>query len=537
MPKYMISSRSKSILALISSAVLGAVAFFIIYPALLNFSYDAWLWTAGPDQIQYYTGWLMYRQADWSWPLGMISNYAYPTGISISYTDSIPLLAIFFKIFAHWLPAVWQYTGIWILSCFILQGIFAYLLLENFFKNKILSLIGSIFFILSPSMLFRMGGHFALAGHWLILAAWWIFFSQKKLSWSAWLILTGLALLIHPYLLLMVFFIAFLKSLDLLFIKKIISFKKFILFLVTLSIYLLLLAYALGLFNIQASAAPGYGDFSMNLNALFNPMTWSGLLADRSIIFYQAEGFNYLGLGIILLLLFILPVAIKEKNKLLYLKNHWLLILFCFFLTILAISHIVTWDDQVLFKINWPRYIIDNIFGIFRSSGRFFWPVYYLIILSAILAVKKLKLNKAFFILLIALLIQVYDLSDKLLERSREYQNKVYLNPNNETISQLLPKYKHLSFLPVINHKYFPYFVLEATKNHLSVNDGYFAREPRAMEVNKNKEIELVKNNLINKDTVYIISRDLDIFLDKINKEENLVINFDNSIIIFPNRR
>ncbi len=530
----MISGRVKSIIALIIAATFGALAFFVIYPDLLDISYDAWLLTAGPDQIQYYTGWLMYRQAEWSWPLGMISSYAYPSGISISYTDSIPLLAIFFKLFTHWLPNVMQYTGLWILFCFILQGIFAYLLLENFFKNKVLSLLASIFFILSPIMLFRMGGHFALAGHWLILAAWWLFFAKDKLSWLAWLILSALALLVHPYLLLMVFFIALLKVSDLLFIKKTINFKKFILFITSLLATLFFLAFVLGLFQIEESSASGYGDFSMNLNALFNPSDWSGILANRPTIFHQAEGFNYLGLGIILLLLFALIKILREKNKLESLKNNWLLVSFSLLLTLLALSHIVVWDDQVLFKIKWPSYIIDHVFGIFRSSGRFFWPVYYLLMLGAILSVKKLRFNKAIIILSLALLVQVYDLSNKIIERSQEYQNKTYISPDNKIVAEYLPKYKHLSFLPVINHKYFSYFVSEAAENNLTINDGYFAREPKKMAENKQREIEQVAKGLLDRETVYVISRDIDGLMANINQADHLVIDFDNNLIIFP---
>jgi hypothetical protein len=530
----MISSKNKSIIALSCAAILGAIAFILIYPQLLDFSYDAWLLTAGTDQIQYYTGWLMYRQADWSWPLGMLSNYAYPSGISISYTDSIPLLAIFFKLFAHYLPSVWQYTGLWILLCFILQGIFSYLLLESFFKNKILSLIGSVFFILSPIMLFRMGGHFALSGHWLILASLWLFFVDTKLHWKTCLGLATVTLLVHPYLLFMVLFIILLKASDLLFVKKIITLKKFILFLLLIISCLVFVSYALGLFNVQASSAPGYGDFSMNLNAIFNPLDWSGILSDRPTIFYQAEGFNYLGLGVILLLIFALIKFVREKNKIEQLKNNLPLILFCLILTLLALSHVVTWDNRVLFKISWPKYIIDNIFGVFRSSGRLFWPVYYLLTLSAILSTKKLKFKKALIILLLALFIQIYDLSNKIIERSGEYKNKIYTLQIDERISQFLPKYKHISFLPVINHKYFTFFVKEAIKNDLTINDGYFAREPNKMSINKEEEIERVKNGLLDRETVYIFSRDIDSLINKINEQDHLVINFDNNVIIFP---
>ena len=172
--------------------------------------------------------------------------------------------------------------------------------------------------------------------------------------------------------------------------------------------------------------------------------------------------------------------------------------------------------------------------GIFRSSGRFFWPVYYLIMLGVILCVKKLKFKQAVFVLFLALFIQIYDLSNKIIERSQEYQNKIYTTPNNQIISEYLPKYKHISFLPVINHKYFSYFVLEATKNNLSINDGYFAREPKKMSVNREKEIEQIKNGNFERETVYVISRDIDGLMLNIDQSNHLVLDFDNNIIIFP---
>lgn len=530
----MISHRLKFIIALMISAILGAVAFFTIYPYLLDFSYDAWLLTAGPDQIQYYTGWLLYRQADWSWPVGLMNNYAYPSSIAISYTDSIPLLAILFKIFRDFLPSVFQYTGLWLLLCFILQGIFAYLLLEFFLHKKILSLLGSIFFILSPIMLFRMGGHFALSAHWLILAAWFLFFSQSFLAWKSWLFLLAIAILVHPYLFLMVLFIALAKVFDLFLIKKTLNYKIFLAYIFGISGLSIFLAYALGLFQIEQSTAAGYGDFSLNLNALINPLTWSGILGDRQIMLYQAEGFSYLGFGVILLLFFAVFIWLTAKNKRQFLKNNLFLLLFCLFLTLLALSHIWTWDDQILFKIAWPSYIIDNVLGIFRSSGRLFWPVYYLLLLAAILSVKKIHIYKSIIILSLALGVQIYDLSAKVTARGVEYSNKIYTRPVQTQIEALLPNYQHLVFLPVINHRYFPYFVELAAQNKLTVNDGYFAREPSNLLSNKNMAIERLKNGHLDQDTVYIISRDLEILSAKVDREKNLVINFDNNLLIFP---
>jgi hypothetical protein len=528
------TERKKILWGLGGAILLGLVAFFVIYGNLLSFTYDAWLLSAGPDQVQHYVGWLMYRQSAWSWPLGLISNYAYPGGVAISYTDSIPLLAIFFKLFSNFLPNVFQYTGLWIMLCFVLQAIFAYLLLNKFFNNTILSILGSGFFILSPIMLFRMGGHFALAGHWLILVALWLIFANDKLAWRTWLILLALALLVHPYLLFMIFFLLLYKIIDLFFIKKVLSLKKLLLFLLSVLLWTFLLAYVFGLFTASQETAPGYGDFSMNLNALINPLGWSSILSDRSLIRYQAEGFNYFGLGLFALLCLAIIKFVIEKNKLYLLKKYYLLILFCLVLIALSLSHVVAWDDHILFTINWPKIFLDNFFGLFRSSGRFFWPVYYLLALIAILSVKSWKFNKAVIILILALALQIYDLTPKIVARHEEYQNKVFEPPENSEVFQVVSPYRHLVFLPVITHKYFAFFAQEAAKNNLTINDGYFARPPKNLENNKKQEIERVKEGLVDYQTIYIFSRDSDVLMKNLDLTKHLVINFDNNIIIFP---
>ncbi len=525
----------KKLLGILSGAILlGLIAFFVIYGNLLNFTYDAWLLSAGPDQVQHYVGWLMYRQATWSWPIGIVSNYAYPGGVAISYTDSIPLLAIFFKLFSNFLPKVFQYTGLWIMLCFVLQAIFAYLLLNKFFNNIVLSILGSVFFILSPIMLFRMGGHFALAGHWLILAGLWLILVDDKLAWKAWLALLGLSLLVHPYLLFMIFFLLLYKIIDLFLIKKALSLKKLLLFLLSALLWIFLLAYVFGLFTASQEVASGYGDFSMNLNALINPLGWSSVLSDRPLIPYQAEGFNYFGLGLLALLCLAIIKFVREKNKLYLLKKYYLLVLFCLGLIALSLSHVVAWDGHILFTINWPKFILDNFFGLFRSSGRFFWPVYYLLTLIAILSVKSWKFNKAVIILILALALQIYDLTPKIVAKHEEYQNKVFEPPENAQVFQNLSQYKHLSFLPVITHKYFAFFASEAAKNNLTINDGYFARPPKNLEDHKKQNIERVEEGLVDYQTIYIFSRDSNVLMKNLDLNKHLIVNFDNNIILFP---
>ncbi len=67
----------------------------------------------GGDPSQHYLGWEFYRRSDWFFPLGLTDQLAYPLKTSVIYTDSIPLFAVFFKLFRHILPAQFQYFGIW----------------------------------------------------------------------------------------------------------------------------------------------------------------------------------------------------------------------------------------------------------------------------------------------------------------------------------------------------------------------------------------------------------------------------------------
>ncbi|MGA1227593.1 MAG: DUF6311 domain-containing protein, partial [Tamlana sp.] len=71
----------------------------IVIPANIN-----WLMSVYHDWGQHYLGWVYFLDEPWHFPIGYIENFNYPAGTNIGYTDSIPLLAIFFKIFSFLLP-------------------------------------------------------------------------------------------------------------------------------------------------------------------------------------------------------------------------------------------------------------------------------------------------------------------------------------------------------------------------------------------------------------------------------------------------
>ena len=163
-----------------------------------------WIMAAFFDPQTSYLGWEFFRHTPlWQFPIGANPALGLDISSSIVFTDSIPLLAILFKPFSPLLGDTFQYFGFWLMLCYVLQYFFAYKLISYFTTDTFIQIIGACFFVLAPAFLMRTGIHMALSGHWLVLAAFCLFFAQSYFSWR-WLVLLSLAISINVYLLLMV---------------------------------------------------------------------------------------------------------------------------------------------------------------------------------------------------------------------------------------------------------------------------------------------------------------------------------------------
>ena len=129
----------------------------------------------------------------------------------------------------------------------------------------------------------------------------------------------------------------------------------------------------------SASGLPfssGYGHFSINLLSPVVPQNsglfpWAGGVIDAD---YQYEGFNYLGGGLLLASLLLLPAEASWLRR--NLRRHVSLFVAFAALTAFAISHRVFAGHWLLFELPVPRFVVWAL-GIFRSSGRFFWLIGY----------------------------------------------------------------------------------------------------------------------------------------------------------------
>lgn len=393
------------------AAVLGFIAFcLIIGPSFLNPLNLSWMNDA--DYVSLQVGSMFFIHSSWQFPIGELTGFVTPFKTSVAFVAQVPWISLVLKVFAHWLPHNFQYVGLWIAVCMMLQGAFAAKLMRYFTQECTFILLGAVFFILMPAFIFRLTMHGDLAAQWTILCALCLYFetNQQKAK-RGWLLLLPLLVGIHMYLYAMCFA---------LFVADLIrntnglkSTLKAINLLLVILVLSLILMWLLGYFVIPSSdsIAGGYGRFSMNLLAPFNGFDFvpTVLMPSTYTYYYGAyEGFNYLGMGVLLMLL----VALLRYNKKAVSEataRHFALYMICILLTLFAIGD--SWSIGPLHIAStqlpsWILYVCDT----FRSSGRFFWPVGYLLLLTGLVVVLRCyKRPLALAILVLCLVVQLID--------------------------------------------------------------------------------------------------------------------------------
>ena len=480
----------------IVAALLGGIAFALIYGIkILNPLYTDWLLTGG-DPSQHYLGWEFFRRSDWYFPLGLTDQLAYPLKTSVIYTDSIPIFAVFFKLFRSILPRQFQYFGIWGLLCFVLQGYYAAKILGERSSSKTVILAGSVFFIVSPIMVFRMYYHTALAAHWLILLAIYFYFKHEKeyrdifkpvMQWGILGILIGS---IHLYFVPMCGAILLGYILCSIWKERKVRIRFFYPG-ISFSVGLFLTIYLLGGFSSGADTGTNnLGLFSFNLNAFLNPMSYSTLLKNTSLWnwpFYtqgQYEGFSYLGMGIILLcacgIVLMVKNIFRRRKPSVY---QVMTVLMSIGLIVLAASPTITWNDKLLLQLPYSS-TIYKYWGIFGSCGRMAWPVVYFLMIFGIISISNMTWKRkeiTSVILILACLVQVVDLSGQLYKRHANYSEKVvYKSPLEGTVWDDIissGEYKHVVWVTHnVDHNDVIQVAVYAMKNDMTMGNFYFAR-------------------------------------------------------------
>jgi hypothetical protein len=457
----------------------------------------------------------MFRNSAWHFPLGLMDNIVYPFKESIIYTDSIPLFALFFKALSPVLPQNFQYFGIFGLTVYFLQGAVAALVLQKICKNSFYSVLGSMFFIFSTTMMQRIYGHTSLAAHFIILLCIYACMPAVKRSprsnilvWSA---LFALSASIHIYFIPVVF-IFLISALAKDFWEDRLIRDKIIVTAVSITTCLAVM-FVLGAFYSHVGySGGGVGEASMNLNSLFNPQGTSRFIKDLPLATkWLFEGYGYLGLGVLLGCLLLFAYLLKSGNGLKnvfqnmeYKRNAVLISAVFLFFLMFAISPVITFNSKILFRYYIPG--INHVWSIFRSTGRYVWVLMYIVMFLMIWTIKKqFGAKKGFLILCALLAIQYIDLKDYFSGKGDSFKSKVrwetpLISPE---WSALAENKKHIVFLQ--RHVNLYPLLDFAARRALTVNDIYLARKnEKQIEQFKNKEKERIHAGGADKNTIYV---------------------------------
>jgi hypothetical protein len=500
---------------LVLSVLFGFIVYWMLYGRFhLYFTHVNWIYSAGGDVLQHQLGWEWFRQEPWQFPIGKIVSYGYPFGTSLTYMDSIPLFAVPFKLISPWFKPNFQYFGIWELSAVIGQMLAGMLIFNEFTRSYLLKITGASLLTLSPPMIFRAFYHSSLSAHWILLVA--ILFvlleHRHKLWRGAWIILFGSAVLIHIYyvpMLVPLWLIALFFRYE----KEEKSFSRNLNLLIdtaSIALVVLFVGYGIGLFSLsyQSLSVYGYGLFSWNLNGFFNPFDYSSrFIQARDTGFpQQFEGFSYLGLGNLI----ILPVSLYLLLERDYLRRYAAFLIPFVAASLLyilfALSNKAFLDTQSLWDFQLPDSIITFI-NLFRVSGRFIWPVFYLLVIFGILMIIR-HVRYPVPVLILVLLLQFIDIQplyhSKRLPGVISYQTALQAEfwksaaATNSNIV-VIPKEK-------LTQEEEP-IALYAVRNNLTLNLGYFARSDRlAFKEYGDMVWEDLKANKVDSKTIYIIT-------------------------------
>lgn len=513
-------------------------------PSVLDPRNIAWL-AGGGDTTQHYLGWAFYRYGPWTNPLGLNPQFGLEVSSSIVFSDSIPLFAFMFKPFTAWLPEPFQYLGIWMLLCFVLQACFAWLLIGLFSIDWAMKLLGAVLLVFAPPMLFRLIVHIPLASHFIVLAALYLALRQTHRYQTLWwgLLLCASAL-INFYLLVMSIAVWVADNIDRTFIQRKNTIYSTVVGWVVVSSALLFCFWQAGYLALGSSPSSwGLGFYRMNALSIINPMGWSYFIetAYKNSVIGEYEGFNYFGLGLLVLALIAIyrlvfyPALLKRCWQ-----KHPALLFSFLVLTMFALTPHVGFGDLNI-QIPISEQLLSWM-ATLRSSGRLFWPVWYSIALMSMFVIARTFTRLlALLIFSVVLIIQVGDTSAKWLPWHRELSarsgSQLPSPLKNSFWDQASIRYSNIVRRPLVeNPSDWDILASYAAQYQMGTDSVYLARvDSRKFELANQQFARTLESGAWDTHSLYAIENTLILpVLSRLDPKRDLFVRIDNQNVLAP---
>jgi len=366
-------------------------------------------WLAGGDAASHWVGWLFFAREPWHWPPGRIASWFAPVGTTVGFADAIPLLAFPLKLVATWFAGPFQYFGLWIATCVVLQGVFGSRLLAELGAGERLRALGGALLAFGPVLWHRFdAGHFSLAAQWLILAAflaWARFFrSGGRVRYLLWLAaLPVLAAAIHPYLTLVTgaLLAAIVPAAVRFGRRRVLTAGGVLAGAALAAVAVAGLAGFLGT-GSESLQAGAWGGYSADLAAFLNPERRSRFFPELFSMVGYGEGFAYLGCGGLVAGAVGLALRQAERRRVRSGAttrrdaHGWraLWIACAVLAAIAALPKVRIFGFEVLSARAFTS-LLEVPLGPFRANGRLIWPLHALLLVSAVSWLRPLEAKKA----------------------------------------------------------------------------------------------------------------------------------------------
>lgn len=501
------------------TALLLVIAFGLIWAkalGLTQFADPTFIdWMIEGDWMGHLFGWLFTRNGPWSLPLAQAPDLVAPAGSSAALTDAIPLLSVLGKLLSPLFGERMQLFGLWMVSGVVGTGVAGVLVCRAWLKDTVSLALAGCLFVMNPIVSTRYG-HPPFFAFWmlsaLVGACLWPVADQKSARRTAGLtlLLGFLACATNAYLAVMASLLTGASIVRLVVVSRSFKLGEALGWLVAAPTLCLGSLWLFGFVSGARSspmgnlAIEGFGQFSADLLTLVNPTTWSRFLGPIAMGPRQYEGFAYLGLGTMGLVLLRLGLLLKKRptgKDLL----HWLpLGLAMGMMALYALSNHVTLagnriaDFSALYErlAPWP--------SVFRSSGRFVWPLFAWLTMIGALAPALLKTAWVRRLILgAAALLQLVDFDVTRTPLVRQYPA---FEPFKDPAWHMMKDYRHVVIHPVqiqwtcpFDHDLVAKLSWEAVRQNLSINSGHVGRAPAGTDCHRHLSPSELRD-----DTVYV---------------------------------
>ncbi len=371
-------------------------------------------WLSEVDDVtQYFAGFNAFFSAPFDYPLLAFDSINYPQGTRATFVDSIPLYALLLKLVVPASFAPFNPFGVWVaLSC-VAQAVCAWWILRELQVRSWLALLALVVCLLTLPAFTTRVTHISLMSHWMILCALALYVRGQRIGelqlWG-WTALLVAGFYVNIYLCVMASAIYVANCLTNPAKHRLADAGRAVVPFVILGLSLFLTI--LPMDRVAVAREDGFGIFSMNLLAPFYGGKFLQI-ADAEMP-GQYEGFNYLGLGV--LLVFAASLILGRNTVLRTFRKHWALTVLMVLFTLYAVSDTFYLGTHQVLAFHYPAFM-ELITSQFRASGRFFWPVGYCVIIFAITMLYH-KLGRLTFAASMAVLI-VLQVADMSIQRHR----------------------------------------------------------------------------------------------------------------------